>query len=185
MIIGTEEVVDGAYHLRPYWLLIWWNPVGHLKYRESVVINVSYFYLTLSLPKFAGCNNSRVRINVKKGAAALVARAQFRELVCIDEFPGEDLGRRHEGFKRIHHEMADCILDDKPLAEASPDLIGNIEIMIDNVFMQQNYYFEYMLGRHTATRRYDNPSDDEYCIFFTTTLNILCCSLRLKFVDED
>ena len=88
-------------HLGTSWLSIWWNQVGYLKYRESVVINVSYFFLladdpTLSLPKLAGCNNSRVRINVKIGAAALVATAQFRNLVCSGEFPGEELGRKHK-----------------------------------------------------------------------------------------
>jgi len=90
------------------WLSIWWNQVGYLKYRESVVINVSYFFLladddpTLSSSSSESSSSNNAggvvsqSINIKKGAAALVATAQFRNLVCSGTYPGEELGRRHK-----------------------------------------------------------------------------------------
>ncbi len=68
------------------WLQKWWNQLGYLQIRDPVVVNVSYFFQldnsdTKSIP------------GIKRGAAALVAMAQYRKLVCSGKLPTERIGK--------------------------------------------------------------------------------------------
>lgn len=67
------------------WLSLWWNQLGYLQVRESVIINVSYYF------HFA--DDPTVTTGTQRGAAVLFAAAEFRKKVCSGELPAEAVGR--------------------------------------------------------------------------------------------
>ena len=67
------------------WLQPWWNKLAYLQFRETVMINVSYFFDFKDDPK--------ATTNVTRGAALLTAAGQFRKLVCSGQWPAEQVGR--------------------------------------------------------------------------------------------
>ena len=91
-----EEMKDSS------WLQLWWNTAGYLQVRDPVMINVSYFFHlsddpTLSEPR-----------NVKRGAAILMAVADFRSKVCSGSLPQETVGKAQTplcsvAFKYMFH----------------------------------------------------------------------------------
>jgi carnitine O-acetyltransferase len=84
--LGTHdiEMKDSSF------LQKWWNQVGYLQVRDSVVYNVSYFFHfkddpTIEISKAA---------NVQRAAAGLFATAEFRKEVCSGQLPPERVGRK-------------------------------------------------------------------------------------------
>jgi carnitine O-acetyltransferase len=68
------------------WLQLWWNTWGYLQVRESVVINVSYFFHFADDPSAA--------TGTARGAAILFAATEFRNRVASGMFPAETIGGR-------------------------------------------------------------------------------------------
>ena len=67
------------------WLQHWWNTWGYLKVRDSVVINVSYFFHFQSDPTVT---------NIAQRAAAMAYTAgQFRNDIVTGQFPAEQVGK--------------------------------------------------------------------------------------------
>ena len=67
------------------WLQQWWNTYGYLQVRDSVVINVSYFFHFQSDP---------TSTNIVQRAATIAYRTgQFRNLVVSGQFPTEQIGK--------------------------------------------------------------------------------------------
>ena len=69
------------------WLQHWWNTAGYLKVRDSVVVNVSYFF---HFSDDATASSS----NVKRGAALLSATADYRLSVVTGQLPPDHVGRK-------------------------------------------------------------------------------------------
>lgn len=67
------------------WLQHWWNTAGYLQVRDSVVINVSYFFHFANDPTAAN--------QIQRGAALLVAAADFRKRVVTGQLPAEVVGK--------------------------------------------------------------------------------------------
>jgi carnitine O-acetyltransferase len=67
------------------WLQHWWNTLGYLQVRESVVINVSYFFHLADDPSATTLT--------QRGAALLTAAAQYRHQVCSGSLAPTVLGR--------------------------------------------------------------------------------------------
>ena len=67
------------------WLQLWWNTWGYLQVRDSVVINVSYYF------NFA--DDPTATTGIKRGASLLFATAEFRKRVCSGELPAETVGK--------------------------------------------------------------------------------------------
>jgi len=113
------------------WLQLWWNQMGYLQVRDPIVINVSYFFQleddkslfalqqqqleeegekiqssttkNNNVPSFS--SNS---LGIKRGAAALVAMAEYRKLVCSGTLPTDTIGRKNQplcsaAFKYMFH----------------------------------------------------------------------------------
>ena len=55
------------------WLADWWNDVAYMAYRDSVVVNVSYFYVHK--------DNPRIRDAPARAARLMKALLPFRDLV--------------------------------------------------------------------------------------------------------
>ena len=75
------------------WLQLWWNTAGYLQVRDPVVVNVSYFFHfsdDTTLPQ----SHTTLSRAIKRGAAILVATAEFRNLVCSGSLPCETIGRK-------------------------------------------------------------------------------------------
>jgi len=74
------------------WLQLWWNTAGYLQVRDPVVVNVSYFF------QFSDDSTipyqSDKSMGVMRGAAVLVAAAEYRKLVCSGSLPYEAIGRK-------------------------------------------------------------------------------------------
>jgi carnitine O-acetyltransferase len=68
------------------WLQLWWNQLGYLQVRESVVINVSYYF------HFA--DDPSATTGTARGAAILFGAAEFRKKVCSGQLPAETVGRK-------------------------------------------------------------------------------------------
>lgn len=82
------------------WLQLWWNTWGYLQVRDSVVINVSYYF------HFA--DDPTATTGVARGASILFAAAEFRKRVCSGEFPAETVGKNKTplcsvAFKYMFH----------------------------------------------------------------------------------
>jgi len=84
------------------WLQKWWNQLGYLQIRDPVVVNVSYFFQLDSSDDVPirtldtlhdGNDRKSTTPGIKRGAAALVAMAEYRKLVCSGKLPAERIGR--------------------------------------------------------------------------------------------
>lgn len=97
------------------WLQLWWNQIGYLKYREPVIINVSYFFqldddptLDLTAPTSLSKDINTYLCGIQRGAAALIGMAQYRKLVCSGMLPYEKIGKQQiplcsTAFKYVFH----------------------------------------------------------------------------------
>jgi carnitine O-acetyltransferase len=82
------------------WLQLWWNTWGYLQVRDSVVINVSYYF------HFA--DDPTATTGVARGASILFAAAEFRKRICSGQFPAEVVGKNKTplcsvAFKYMFH----------------------------------------------------------------------------------
>jgi carnitine O-acetyltransferase len=82
------------------WLQLWWNTWGYLQVRDSIVINVSYYF------NFA--DDPTATTGVSRGASILFAAAEFRKRVCSGELPAEAVGKNKTplcsvAFKYMFH----------------------------------------------------------------------------------
>lgn len=68
------------------WLQLWWNQMGYLQVRDTVAINVSYF--------FHFSDDPTANSNITRGASMLFAAAEFRRLVCSGQLPAETVGKK-------------------------------------------------------------------------------------------
>jgi len=75
------------------WLQHWWNTLGYLQVRDSVVINVSY-YFHFADDKTLNSSNSSTSIQIQRGASILYAAGQFRNMLASGALPPETLGRK-------------------------------------------------------------------------------------------
>ena len=73
------------------WLQLWWNQLIYLQYRESVVINVSYFFQFQDDPT---TDLEDHKTNVQRAAAMLFATAEFRQKVCSGTLPVDRIGKQ-------------------------------------------------------------------------------------------
>lgn len=85
------------------WLQHWWNTLGYLDVRDSVVINVSYYFQfaddktlvrSLSSNTNSNINSGVTAIQVQRGASLLYAAGQYRNKIAYGELPPEALGRK-------------------------------------------------------------------------------------------
>mmetsp|Transcript_18668 Transcript_18668/g.40633 ORF Transcript_18668/g.40633 Transcript_18668/m.40633 type:complete len:725 (-) Transcript_18668:206-2380(-) len=81
------------------WLQLWWNQLGYLQVRDPIVVNVSYFFHfsddgTLPTSSLLGGNSDVKSLGVMRGAAMLVAAAEYRKKVCSGTLPCEAIGRK-------------------------------------------------------------------------------------------
>jgi carnitine O-acetyltransferase len=67
------------------WLQQWWNTYCYLQVRDSVVINVSYFFHFQSDPTVTNI--------VQRAATIAYTTGQFRNLVASGQFPAEQIGK--------------------------------------------------------------------------------------------
>ena len=78
------------------WLQHWWNTLMYLDYRESVVINVSYFFhfaddaTSTLLPEA----NTAITPGIRRAAAVLNGVADFRQKVCSGTLKPETVGKK-------------------------------------------------------------------------------------------
>jgi len=70
------------------WLQHWWNVLGYLSVRDSVVINVSYFFHLADDSTLADNNKQILR-----SASILHAVAKHRKGICSGKMPQETLGK--------------------------------------------------------------------------------------------
>lgn len=68
------------------WLQLWWNQLGYLQVRDTVVINVSYYF------QFA--DDPSATTGTARGASVLFGAAEFRKRVCSGQLPAETVGRK-------------------------------------------------------------------------------------------
>jgi carnitine O-acetyltransferase len=74
------------------WLQHWWNTLGYLQVRDSVVINVSYYFHFADDPTLAG--NSTSTVQIRRAASILYAVGQYRNQVASGALTPETLGRK-------------------------------------------------------------------------------------------
>lgn len=68
------------------WLQKWWNQMGYLDVRDSVVINVSYF--------FAFVDDPTAQNQVQRAATLLTAVADVRKQIVTKQMPAEAIGKQ-------------------------------------------------------------------------------------------
>mmetsp|Transcript_45811 Transcript_45811/g.111705 ORF Transcript_45811/g.111705 Transcript_45811/m.111705 type:complete len:732 (+) Transcript_45811:417-2612(+) len=74
------------------WLQPWWNTLGYLQVRDSVVINVSYFFAFVD-DETVQLQPTAVPANVQRAAAMMYVAGEFRKEVVSGNLPAELLGR--------------------------------------------------------------------------------------------
>ena len=88
------------------WLQHWWNTLGYLQVRDSVVINVSYyFHFQDDKTLRAGSGDDP---QIQRAASILYACGQYRNIVTSGRLPPETLGKRKTplcmtAFKYMFH----------------------------------------------------------------------------------
>jgi carnitine O-acetyltransferase len=82
------------------WLQHWWNTAGYLQVRDTVVINVSYYFHFSddgTLPDTVAnvpVSTTDMRLGVQRAASLVASAAEFRHKVCSGTLPCEALGRK-------------------------------------------------------------------------------------------
>lgn len=78
------------------WLQHWWNTLGYLQVRDSVVINVSYYFHFADdkTVNVASDSNASSTMQIRRGATILYAAGQYRNMVASGALPPETLGRK-------------------------------------------------------------------------------------------
>ncbi|KAG7346650.1 choline/carnitine o-acyltransferase [Nitzschia inconspicua] len=85
------------------YLQLYWNTLGYLQVRDSVVVNVSYFF------QFQNDSTlSKSRPNIERAAALLYSTAEFRKEVCSGALEPEVMGKAQipldaTAFKYMFH----------------------------------------------------------------------------------
>jgi carnitine O-acetyltransferase len=72
------------------WLQLYWNQLGYLQVRDSVVVNVSYFFQFENDPAITASSD---KANVQRAAVLLYAAAGFRKDTCSGALEPELLGK--------------------------------------------------------------------------------------------
>lgn len=72
------------------WLQLWWNQMGYLQVRDSLVYNVSYFLQLEDNPTV----EASAAPQIQRAGSLLVATAKFREEVCSGRLPPDRVGRQ-------------------------------------------------------------------------------------------
>lgn len=79
------------------WLQHWWNTLGYLQVRDSVVINVSYYFHFADDKTLGASGNSQSStstIQIQRAAAILYASGQYRNKLASGALAPETLGRK-------------------------------------------------------------------------------------------
>lgn len=80
------------------WLQPWWNQLGYLQVRDSVVGNVSYWFAFVDDETIRSSSSSSATNvpppNIQRASAMLYATAEFRKAVVTGTLPAETLGRQ-------------------------------------------------------------------------------------------
>jgi len=81
------------------WLQHWWNTLGYLQVRDSVCINVSYYFQFANDKTLVSSSNNRNHnsvhsIQVQRAASILYATGQYRNLLASGQLAPETLGRK-------------------------------------------------------------------------------------------
>jgi carnitine O-acetyltransferase len=67
------------------WLQLWWNQMGYLDVRDSVVINVSYY--------FAFIDDPTATTYIQRAASMLTAVGHFRQAIVSQQRPADTIGK--------------------------------------------------------------------------------------------
>jgi len=81
------------------WLQHWWNTLGYLQVRDSVVINVSYYFHFADDKTIRASDSSDIRgaaptVQIQRAAAILYAAGQYRNKIASGSLPPETVGRK-------------------------------------------------------------------------------------------
>lgn len=82
---ANVEMKDSSY------LQLYWNTLGYLQVRDSVVVNVSYFFQFANDLTVASSESGRA--NIERAAALLYSTAEFRKDVCSGALEPEVMGK--------------------------------------------------------------------------------------------
>lgn len=94
---AQNEMKDSSY------LQLYWNQLGYLQVRDSVVVNVSYFFQFQNDPTLQAN-----RANIERAAALLYSTAEFRKELCSGAMEPEVMGKAQipldaTAFKYMFH----------------------------------------------------------------------------------
>jgi carnitine O-acetyltransferase len=94
-----QRADEASSNTKSSWLQHWWNHLAYLEYRDSVVINVSYFFhladdAAAALHSSSSSSTSSTNnLQIRRAAALMTAANQVRRQVCSGTWPAESVGR--------------------------------------------------------------------------------------------
>jgi len=85
------------------WLQHWWNTMGYLQVRDSIVINVSYFYHFKNDPTLPNKSSipTATDLSVPRGAVLLCQLAKFHKQVCSVTLSPPYIGRKQKKYSSL------------------------------------------------------------------------------------
>ena len=96
-LLGKAADVDNE---KSSWLQHWWNTLGYLQVRDSVVINVSYYFhfaddkTLYDTSTSSSSSDDASTIQTRRGASILYAAGQYRNMIASGALAPETLGRK-------------------------------------------------------------------------------------------
>ncbi|THH06706.1 hypothetical protein EW146_g9528 [Bondarzewia mesenterica] len=122
------------------WLSDWWNDAAYMGYRESVVVNVSYFYVHV---------DDKARSDPAKRAASLIkAMLPFRRLVETEQLEPEKVRGAPlsmSSYKWLFHSNRYPVIPSDTAHKFDPKQHNHI------VFVRKNRFFEVQLAHPDGT----------------------------------
>ncbi|ETW81552.1 hypothetical protein HETIRDRAFT_156259 [Heterobasidion irregulare TC 32-1] len=122
------------------WLADWWNDAAYMGYRDSVVVNVSYFYVHV---------DDKTRRDPAKRAASLIkALLPFRELVETEQLEPEKVRGAPlcmSSYKWLFHANRYPVIPSDTAHKFDPKKYNHV------VFVRKNRFFEVQLAHPDGT----------------------------------
>eukprot|EP00298_Acanthocystis_sp_HF-20_P015064 c21015_g3_i2.p1 GENE.c21015_g3_i2~~c21015_g3_i2.p1 ORF type:complete len:610 (-),score=239.96 c21015_g3_i2:195-2024(-) len=129
------------------WLIDWWNDWAYFGYRDSVVINVSYYYQFKDLPAFKNCDQT------KRASLLISSTLKYRDMLINEQLDPEPSNLGPALCSSMYAYLFNaCRIPVKPLDHTVTFSYENSHIIV--AFKNQFFYFDVIITDKNGVRRH-------------------------------
>lgn len=124
------------------WLSQWWNQLGYLQVRDTITINVSYFYHFSSDHTIPHLIEDK---SIPRAATLMQAAAEFRSMVCSAQHPSQKIGKGGKvplcsaAYKYMFHSCRIPLLTQDSVKMYDPSLFKHCIVAVNGQFFAVDF----------------------------------------------